>query len=78
MPGNVFHVPALDEQIVNFTKIGIINNLGDPALGHTHDAGDLLPGPPQTAKADDSDVPVSLLADSDIRDPGIYGLPGNN
>ena len=24
---NVIHVPALGEQIVNFTKIGIINNL---------------------------------------------------
>jgi len=32
MPGDVIHVMALGEQIVNFAKIGITNNLGLSSL----------------------------------------------
>jgi len=37
MSGNVFHIPAMGEQIINFTKIGIINNLGNSSLGNIHE-----------------------------------------
>jgi len=29
MPGNVIHVMAIEEQIVNFTRTGITNNLSE-------------------------------------------------
>jgi hypothetical protein len=42
MAGNVLHVPALGEQIINFTKNGIINNLSHPALGHLFGSDDAM------------------------------------
>ncbi len=45
MPGDVIHVPALGEQSVNFTKIGIINNFGNSTLAYPHHLRDLLLGP---------------------------------
>ena len=49
MPGDVIHVMALGEQIVNFAKIGIINNLSDPAPAHPHHLPDLILRPAKAA-----------------------------
>jgi hypothetical protein len=49
MPGYVIHVPPLGEQIINFAKIGIINNLSNPALARSNRLRYVLLGPAKAA-----------------------------
>ena len=75
MAGYVIHIPAPGEQGVNFTKIGVINNLGNSTLAYPHCLCDLLlgPAPPKTrrtgkaAYADDIDISFGPLAPPNIR-----------
>ena len=63
----IFHVPALGEQIIDFAKIGIINNLGNSTLAYPHHLRDLLLGPAKAVQSDDSEIltpigpPVNIL-----------------
>ena len=49
MSGYVFHVVALGEQIINFAKICIINNLSNSSLGHPNYFCNFFLGPAKAA-----------------------------
>jgi len=49
MSGNVFHVMAVGEQIINFAKICIINNLSNTTLGHPRYFRNFFLGPSKAA-----------------------------
>jgi len=78
MAGNVFHVPALVEQIINFTKTGIINNLSNPALGHLccfcNLFLNLFLGPSKAAEPDNNAASVCFLPGTNICYPCVDGL----
>jgi len=61
---NVIHVPALGEQIVNFTKIGIINNLRYSSSCYPDCFRDLLLAPSKAAQTNDNDIPTGPLTGS--------------
>lgn len=46
---HVLHIPALGEQIVSFTKNGIINNSSDPVSAHFRQLSDFFLVPAKAA-----------------------------
>lgn len=78
MPGNVFHVMALGEQIIDITNFGISDNFSYTILAQPHCFRNLLPGPSKAAQTNNSCVFDLFLPGTDIRDPGIDGLPDNH
>jgi len=77
MPGYVIYVPALGEENVNFTQIGIINNLRYSSSCYSGRFSNLFLGPSEAVQAKDNGVSACLLSCSYIRDPGIDGLLDN-
>ena len=67
--GNVFHGMAHRQQIINFANICIINNLGNPALGHFGYLCNFFLGPSQAAEAEDGGCPVCPLPGTDFANP---------
>ena len=78
MPGYVFHVMAMGEQIINFTKIGISDNFRCPVSAYAHHFRDLFLRPAKAAEADDNGVSACFLPDSNIGDPCVDCLLGNS
>ena len=85
MPGYVIHVPALGEKIVNFTKIGIINNLRYSSSRYSGRFSNLFlePSPPKrrragkAAQSEDNCVSARFLPGADVGDPCVDGLLDN-
>jgi len=67
MSGDVFHIPALGEQSVNFTKIGIINNLRYSSSCYSGCFRDLLLRPSKVAQTKDNGVSACFLPGTDVR-----------
>ena len=76
MAGDVFHITALGEQIINFAKICIINNLSNSALGRPRYFCNLFLGPSKAVEPDNNAVSICFLPGTDISDPDIDCLPG--
>lgn len=53
MGGDIGHVPALFEQIIDIAIYGISDNFAHPILAQAHMVADFLLGPAQAGKADD-------------------------
>jgi len=68
---NIFHVMALGEQSVNFTKIGNFNNLRYPSSCYHSRFRNLFLYPSKAAQTKDNCVSTCSLPGSNIRDPGI-------
>ena len=77
MSGDVFHVPALSEQITNIAKISIIGNLRDSLLIYLHCFRNFFLRPSYAAQPEDNCVSTRFLPGTDIRDPGVDGLLDN-
>jgi len=71
MSGDVFHIPALGEQITNIAKISIIGNLRNSLLLYPHCFRNFLLRPSKAGQPEDNGVSTRFLPDTDIRDPGI-------
>ena len=77
MRGYIIHIAALGKRIINFAKIGIIDNLRNSILSRSSKLCDLFLGPSKAAKAKDNGVSTRFLSGTDIRGPGIDGLLDN-
>ena len=78
MPGYVIHVPALGEKIVNFTKIGIINNLRYSSSRYSGRFSNLFLEPSEAAQSEDNCVSAGFLPGADVGDPCVDGLLDNS
>ncbi len=77
MLGYVIHVPALGEESVNFTKIGIINNLRYSSSCYSGRFSNLFLGPSEAAQSEDNCVSACFLPSADVGDPCVDGLLDN-
>jgi hypothetical protein len=66
MSGDVFHVPALGEQITNIAKISIIGNLRNSLLIYPHCFRNFLLRPSKAAQAKDICISACFLPGSNI------------
>ena len=66
MSGDVFHVPALGEQITNIAKISIIGNLRNSLLIYPHCFRNFLLRPSKAAQAKNNCVSACFLTGSNI------------
>ena len=62
MSGDVFHIPALGEQITNIAKISIIGNLRNSLLLYPHCFRNFLLRPSKAAQTKDNGVSTRFLS----------------